>query len=264
MPDRRLLVCPPDHYHIAYEINPWMQRQRDVDTGRAREQWDALEQALTAAGAVLERIQPQRGWPDMVFTANAGLVSGRQVIASRFRHPERQGETEYFRTWFAAHGYDVINPPATFDFEGEGDALFCGETLFCGYRFRSDIGSHRWIGDRLRCLAISLELIDPRFYHLDTCFCPLGAGRAAWYPPAFDRYAQQAVRGHVPDLVEVEPDEALRFACNAVVLGRQVILPAGCPVLSARLAARGYRCQAIPMTEFLKAGGACKCLVLHL
>ncbi len=142
--------------------------------------------------------------------------------------------------------------------------MFCGETLFCGYRFRSDIRSHRWLGDRLGCLALSLELVDPRFYHLDTCFCPLGDGVAAWYPAAFDRYAQTAVRGHVADLIEVETGEALRFGCNAVVRGHDIILAEGCPHLATDLERHGYRCHPVAMDEFIKAGGACKCLVLVL
>ena len=149
-------------------------------------------------------------------------------------------------------------------FEGEGDALFCGEVLFCGYRFRSDIRSHQVIGDILKCLVISVELVEDRFYHLDTCFCPLPCGGALWYPGAFDGYGRRAMRHHIHDLIAVAPEEAAHFACNAVVLGKEIVLPEGCPKLCVKLAERGYRPHAFPMTEFLKAGGACKCLTLFL
>ncbi|MBM3891824.1 MAG: amidinotransferase, partial [Verrucomicrobia bacterium] len=183
---------------------------------------------------------------------------------STFRFRERRGEMPHFERWFDERGYDVTRLPEPLFFEGEGDTLFCGDVLFCGYRIRSDIQSHQHIGDLLKCLAISVELVDGRFYHLDTCFCPLPDGGAVWFPAAFDDYGQRAIREHVRELIEVPPEEALRFACNAVVVGQHVVLPDGCPKLTATLEARSLRCHALPMTEFIKAGGACKCLTLWL
>jgi N-dimethylarginine dimethylaminohydrolase len=200
----------------------------------------------------------------MVFTANAGLVVGNKFIRSNFRFVQRQGEAPHFEKWFADHGYEIICLPDNMFFEGEGDALFCDDVLICGYRFRSDIRSHQFIGDVLHCLVISVELTLDRFYHLDTCFCPLPDGGAIWHPPAFDDYGRRAIRQHVGPLIEVPPDEALHFACNAVVLGNDVVLPEDCPQLCSALTARGFRTHSLPMTEFLKAGGACKCLVLQL
>ena len=158
----------------------------------------------------------------------------------------------------------MVRLPGDLIFEGEGDALFGGDILFCGYHFRSDIQSHHYISDLLQCLVISLELVDDRFYHLDTCFCPLPDGGAFWYPPAFDSYAQQVVRQYLHPLLEVTEEEAARFACNAIVAGRNIVMPEGCPRVMAGLVERGYRCHPLPMGEFLKAGGACKCLTLWL
>jgi N-dimethylarginine dimethylaminohydrolase len=163
-----------------------------------------------------------------------------------------------------AQGYEVIWLPENLYFEGEGDALFGGDVLFCGYKFRSDIQSHRAIADRLGGLVVSVELVDPRFYHLDTCFCPLPDGGAVWFPPAFDDYGQRAIRDHVRDLIDVEPEEAVHFCCNAVVLDRDIVLPQGAPKLVTALQERGYRCHQLAMTEFIKAGGACKCLVMFM
>jgi N-dimethylarginine dimethylaminohydrolase len=260
----RLLLCPPTHYRIAYEINPWMLRSRDADPVKARRQWNALHEILLSLGAGIELVEPQPGLPDMVFTANAGLAVDHQFIPSQFRFPERQGERARFEQWFGDHGYAIHALPDGLCFEGEGDALFCGGILFCGYRFRSDIRSHRYLGERLGCLVTSLELADARYYHLDTCFCPLGDGLALWYPDAFDEYGRRAVRGHVRELIEVTPDEAAGFACNALAWDRHVILPDGCPRIVSVLTERGYACHPLAMTEFIKAGGACKCLALFL
>jgi N-dimethylarginine dimethylaminohydrolase len=160
------------------------------------------------------------------------------------------------------HGYAVKWLPNDLYFEGEGDALFSGDALFCGYKFRSDIQSHQTVAEMLGCLVISVELVDPRFYHLDTCFGPLPGGNAIWFPAAFDEYGQRAIRDHVPELIDVEEDEAAHFCCNAVVLDREIILPQGAPKLVTALGERGYRCHELAMTEFIKAGGACKCLVM--
>ncbi len=259
-----LLLCPPDHYGIEYEINPWMDRDQNAVPELARAQWQGLYRTLQSLGSQVEVLPPEPGLPDMVFTANAGLVAGNKAVLSHFRYPQRQGEEEHFSKWFAGHGYEVIRMPEGRFFEGEGDALFCGDTLFCGYRFRSDIRSHQFIGEVLNRLVISLELVNDRFYHLDTCFCPLPRGGAVWYPAAFDEYGRRAIRHQVKDLIEVARDEAFRFACNAVALDGDIIMAEGCPELELKLADRGYRPHPLSMTEFIKAGGACKCLTLLL
>ena len=182
----RILMCPPDHYGIEYEINPWMNRARPADQPVAVEQWQALRELLTAAGAETLLVQPEPGLPDLVFTANAALIFQQRAILSRFHHPERQREEGVFRRWFQAHGCDVVESPAGMSFEGAGDALFCGDTLFAGYRMRSDALGHQQIAALLNCRMIPLELVDPHYYHLDTCFSPLAPGVAAWYPGAFD------------------------------------------------------------------------------
>ena len=261
---RHLLLCPPEHYGIEYEINPWMDRARKADPALAGTQWQGLHDALRSLGCQIELIAPQPRLPDMVFTANAGLLAGKTFIRSNFRFKERRGEEAHFEKWFAGRDYKIARLPEGLFFEGEGDALFSGDVLFCGYRFRSDIRSHQLIGEILKCLVISVELVEDRFYHLDTCFCPLPDGGAIWFPGAFDEYGRRAIRHHIPSLIDVAPEEAARFACNAVVLGKDIVLPDASPKLCAALTERGYHPHPLPMTEFLKAGGACKCLVLFL
>jgi N-dimethylarginine dimethylaminohydrolase len=175
---RKLLLCAPDHYSIEYEINPWMSRARGADTPVVQAQWRGLHEKLLSLDCDVQLVPGAPKLPDMVFTANAGLTVGKVFIPSNFRHPERAAEAPLFAQWMAEHGYEIRWLPQDQYFEGEGDALFAGDILFCGYKFRSDVAAHRTVGEMLKCLVISVELVDPRFYHLDTCFCPLTGGGA--------------------------------------------------------------------------------------
>ena len=197
----------------------------------------------------------------MVFTANAGLVRSPYALLSNFRFAERQSEAAYFRLWFEANGYSVRMPSVGCKFEGEGDALFAGDTLIAGYLKRSDICAHRWLSDTLAVPVLSVQLTDDRWYHLDTCLFALSGQTIVYFPGAFDEYACRVLKSNF-ETIEVVEDEALRFACNAVVIGKHIVLPSGCPDLTSKLQSRGYRVHPIDMSEFLKAGGACKCLTL--
>lgn len=259
-----ILMCEPDFYGIHYEINPWMDMSRQADHAVAVEQWRTLHEHIKTCGAKVSQLTPVDGLPDLVFTANAAMIFRNQALISRFRHRQRQGEEPYNRRWLFGNGFDILEAPENFSFEGAGDALFCGDTLYAGYRMRSDAAGHQQIGRMLSCRVIPVELIDARYYHLDTCFCPLAPGEAIWYPPAFDDYGQLAIRTHVQNLIEAERVEAERFACNAVVISKHVITNTGCDQLHAALAARGYHPIATPLDEFVKAGGSAKCLTLRL
>lgn len=259
-----ILMCPPDYYGIEYEINPWMSRSRQSDTALAREQWKGLYELLVSLDVDVQLMEPVQGLPDLVFTANAGLIYAGDAVLSRFRHEARQGETSVDRVWFASHGFNTLDLPEGMDFEGAGDALFCGETLYGGYIIRSDARALQWVASHIGCRVIPLQLVDEHYYHLDTCFCPLAEDEAIWYPPAFDEYGQRAIREHIGHLIKVSDDEAARFACNAVVVGRHVVLNTGCRQLEADLRDRGYTPHATPLDEFIKAGGSAKCLTLRL
>jgi N-dimethylarginine dimethylaminohydrolase len=260
----RILMCPSDHYGIEYEINPWMSRARGASPERARQQWRDLHDALVGLGVQIELMTPQPGLPDLVFTANAGLVFGNRFFNSRFAHPERQRETPHFDAWFAAHGFTVEHLPEGIYFEGAGDALFCGPILFAGYRIRSHAAGHLHLGNVLQRRVLPLELVDKRFYHLDTCFCPLAPGEAIYFPDAFDAYGRTVLQKHIPKLIPVVEKEAERFACNAVVVGKKVVINAGSDHLAADLRQAGYECQFVELDEYIKAGGSAKCLTLRL
>ena len=259
-------MCRPTYYRIAYEINPWMHVERPASHRAVVRQWQRLYETLTRRlGARVHLLRPAPGLPDLVFTANAGLVVGRTFIRSNFRYAERQGEEPLVERWFRKHGYRVVTLPRARRFEGEGDALFAGETLFFGYRFRSDLLAHQRIGRLAGCRVLSLELRDPRFYHLDTCFCPLGRDTALYYPGAFDAYGRKVIRHYLADAIPVSEADAMRFVCNAVVLGRWIVVQAGVSRRLARaLRSRGFVLAEVDLSEFHKAGGSAKCLVLRL
>ncbi len=263
----RLLVCPPDYFGIEYEINPWMRLSNRVDHERAIQQWHGVmrvfEQKL---GIALERMTPVPGLPDLVFTANAGVVVGRTAVVSHFRYPERQREEAHFENWFRGHGYDVMTIEAGLPFEGAGDLLGFPDYWFGGYRQRSDIRAFPILSEHFHREIIPLELVDSRFYHLDTCFCPLSGGDLLYFPAAFDRYGQMAITERVPEMLRltVPENEALRFACNAVCVDKHVVLPADCPATESLLQERGYETHAVQLDEFMKSGGSAKCLTLAL
>jgi N-dimethylarginine dimethylaminohydrolase len=198
----------------------------------------------------------------MVFTANAGVVWNGKFIASNFRHEVRQREAAHYEAWFKERGYEIIHLPEQSYFEGEGDLLRCGDLWFAGYRIRSDISSHRSIAEIIGQEILSLELTNSWFYHLDTCFCPLAAGTALFYPGAFDPYARQVLENHVPELITVSEREANRFACNALVDKKRIVMNDGCPELRRTLEDCGYAVFETPLDEFIKAGGSAKCLSL--
>jgi N-dimethylarginine dimethylaminohydrolase len=259
-----VLMCPPAYYGIEYEINPWMNTARQADHQLANEQWRGLRKQLVGAGAEVAEVAPVDGLPDMVFTANAALIFGRRAVISHFKHAQRQGEEAHFRRWLAEHGWETIDAPEGCSFEGAGDALFCGDTLYAGYRIRSDARGHQAIAETLGVRVLPLELVDPYYYHLDTCFCPLTAETAIYFPPAFDDYGRRVLTANIPNLIEVAAEEARSFACNVVCIGRTVVTNDGCPRLHAKLQAAGFTPVATPLGEFVKAGGSAKCLTLRL
>ncbi len=258
-------MCPPDYYEVVYEINPWMNVKRTVDQKKAAKQWQALYDLLTQKlKAKIELLEPVKDLPDLVFTANGGLVYKRLFIKAHFRHSQRQGEEKHYETWFKRNGFMVKTIPKPFYFEGEGDALFMGKELYTGYHFRSDIQALDLVSGLLKLSYFGLELCDKRFYHLDTCFAPLDDKTALIYLGAFEAYAQLTLLETIPDPIKVSEEEALRFACNAVIIEKNIIMPEGCSRTRLELEKRGFSVHELDLSEFIKAGGAAKCLVLQI
>jgi lysine-ketoglutarate reductase/saccharopine dehydrogenase-like protein (TIGR00300 family) len=265
---QRILMCAPHHYEVDYVINPWMEGNiHRSSRDRALEQWNQLYQVLQKHAQV-DLVEPQPGWPDMVFTANAGLILGQTVVLSRFFHPERQGEEPHFQQWFEEQGYQVQLLPQSLPFEGAGDALMdrSGGWLWAGYGFRSELDAHPYLAEWLNVEVLSLRLVDRRFYHLDTCFCPLTDGYLLYYPAAFDTYSNRLIELRVPPekLIAIDEVDAVNFACNSVNIGQIVVMNKASDGLQRILAERGFTVVETPLTEFLKAGGAAKCLTLKV
>ena len=266
---RRYLMCPPRHFGVLYEINPWMSREVSVDPDQALAQWEGLVATLEAAGAEVVVMEPEADVPDLVFTANAGVVNGGQFVPSHFRHPERRPETPINAAWFAKRGWRVDHLPAELDHEGAGDALpFTPEdgrpVLLSGYSFRSDAGAATQLSTLLRCPVRPIQLVDPRLYHVDLTFCPLDSRRAIVGPLGWDAYGRKVVEALVPEPLVLSDDETMSFCANSVVVGTTIVMPAVPPRVGRQLEAWGFTVVGCQIGEFLKAGGGCRCLTLAL
>jgi N-dimethylarginine dimethylaminohydrolase len=262
------LMCPPTLYDVNYVINPWMAGNVHTSSRtRAAEQWQCLYEAVSKIANV-ELIEPEPGSPDMVFTANAGLERNGIVAMSSFFYPERQGEEPHFRRWLQKAGYTVIDTPRATPFEGEGDALFStdGRCLWVGHGPRTAISSHRALRETWGIPVTPLHLIDPRFYHLDTCFAPLEDGFVMYFPDAFDYLSLLRIEAFYPPekRITIREADAVNFACNAINVGRTIILNTISNRLNSQLEQLGFHVVQVELTEFLKAGGAAKCLVMRL
>jgi N-dimethylarginine dimethylaminohydrolase len=259
------LMCPPAYFGVRYEINPWMDRRRPPRKGLAHRQWEILYSTLAEKlGISIELIDPVPGLPDFVFTANAGLCIGSTFIPSHFRHPQRSREEAHWQKWFEARGYDLVHLPSGLYFEGEGDVLQWGDLLVAGYRFRSDREAEFHVAQLVEKELLALELVDPWFYHLDTCFAPIDRDTVLYYPAAFSPESRRAIRERFRRSIPVGDEEARRLACNLVAVDRQIVMSANCSVARAKLQRLGYEVHEVDVSEFLKAGGGAKCLVLFL
>jgi len=262
------VMCRPDYYGIEYIINAWMEGHiGQAHTSTARHQWQELYQIL-ASRTEVRFIPPVKGVPDLCFTANAGLVMDNIFIPSNFRYPERQPEEPIYLSWFRDQGFSIKNIDPGIYFEGEGDALFQPEEslLWLGYQIRTDIAAQQSLETILNVEVIPLRLINPYFYHLDTCFMPLSGGRILYYPSAFDDASLQQIYARVPanNRLAVSTEDANHFSCNAIVCGDAIICNDASPELRAKLQDWGFEVICTPFTEFMLAGGAAKCLVLKL
>lgn len=265
---QKILMCPPDYFAVNYVINPWMQDHvGGTEATLARQQWQNLHDKIAALCPVVKQ-RPQPGLPDLVFTANAGLIYKDLAIVSRFRNKERQGEEPHDVTAFKELGFRIAEWPQDVLFEGAGDALFdrVEDILWLGFGFRSDARAANMLKSLLPVSVMTLQLVDPRFYHLDTCWCPLKGGYVLYYPPAFSEAAQELITKHFPahKRIAVTEADALGFACNTVNVGDDILLNFATPELQQALRRAGFNVHICPLGEFMKAGGAAKCLTLKL
>lgn len=262
------VMCPPRYFGVEYVINPWMEGHIGLVHHKiAERQWQDLF-ALLSRYARVHLIPPQLGLPDMTFTANAGLVRGSVFVPAQFYYAERRGEEAFFHAWFEQHGFQIVSLGMADSFEGEGDALFQPgeELLWAGYGFRTELAAHARLSAIFAVETVSLHLVDPYFYHLDTCFAPLPGGRVIYYPPAFDEASQRIVQARIPAerRLEVSCEDAQQFLCNAIVLDDVLICNDASVQVRQQLQAWGYQVYTTPLNEFMRAGGAAKCLALDI
>ena len=263
---RRYLMCRPDHFEVTYGINPWMDVTVPTDRDLAIRQWEALRETYLALGAQVDVIDAVPGLPDMVFAANGGLVVDGRAYGARFLYAERQAEAPAYLDWLAEHlgrGAGSVVAAEQVN-EGEGDFLVVGDLLLAGTGFRTSRAAHAEVQEALGRPVVSLDLVDPRFYHLDTAIAVLGDDDIAYYRGAFSEGSQQVLRRLFPDAVLADERDACVLGLNAVSDGRSVVLPTAARGLADQLEQRGYVPVGVDLSELLKAGGGAKCCTLEL
>ncbi|MDQ3577034.1 MAG: arginine deiminase-related protein [Actinomycetota bacterium] len=262
-------MCEPRYFTVEYSINPWMDPSTPVDTGRAMAQWNTMKETYERLGHQVETIEPIEGLPDMVFSANSGTVIDGHVLGSRFRAPQRAAEADLFRLWFLDAGYrDVVMPTKTN--EAEGDLVWTGDVLLAGTGFRTDAGAHAEAQEALGVPVVSLQLIDPRYYHLDVALVVLTEASAttrahiAYYPAAFSPGSQRVLRRLFPDAIIATEADASCLGVNAVSDGRNVIVASEAADLISALIHHGYTPVPVDISELRKSGGGPKCCTMEL
>jgi N-dimethylarginine dimethylaminohydrolase len=262
MTSRRYLMCRPTYFAVDYAINPWMDPTEPVDVHRALAQWTVLYETYRALGHTVDLVDPVPGLPDMVFAANGATVVDGTVLGVLFRYPERAPEAPAYLSWFAAAGFDTHEAKAVN--EGEGDLLVAGDVVLAGTGFRTEYAAHAQAQELFGRPVVTLQLVDPQYYHLDTALCVLGDRDIAYYPGAFSPGSQAVLRRLFPDAIIADEADAAVLGLNAVGDGHRVVLPAQAHGLAAQLAARGYDPVPVDLSELRRAGGGPKCCTLEV
>ncbi|MEW9531597.1 dimethylargininase [Microbispora sp. NPDC049125] len=259
---RHFLMCRPEFFTVSYSINPWMDPAKGADNATALLQWESLREAYESLGHTVSLIDPIEGLPDMVFAANGALVVDGRVYGARFAHQERAAEGPAYLEWFAGRGYETLE--ASFTNEGEGDYLTLDDMILAGTGFRTDVAAHMEAQEFLGRPVVTLRLVDPRFYHLDTALFPLDGGNVAYYPEAFSAGSRRVLARLFPDAVIASAQDAEVLGLNAVSDGRNVVLNGEATGLALELERRGFTVVRVDLSELRKAGGGPKCCTLEI
>jgi N-dimethylarginine dimethylaminohydrolase len=259
---RHYAMTAPTFFAVEYAINPWMDTSTAVDTHVAMNQWETLRQTYKELGHTVELVEPVAGLPDMVYAANGGLLVNGKAVVARFAYPQRAGESAAYAEWMARHGFDPAETRHVN--EGQGDLLVVGSIVLAGYGFRTERKAHAEIAALVGMPVVSLELVDPRFYHLDTALAVLDDTTIAYYPPAFSDDARAQLLELFPDAIEVGSADADVLGLNAVSDGLNVVLPAAATGFAEQLRDAGFRPIGVDLSELLKGGGSVKCCTLEV
>jgi len=260
---RHYLMCPPTHFTVKYAINPWMEVNDDVDVELAVAQWENLRDTYLRLGHRVDVIAPDPALPDMVFAANGGLVIGARAFGASFAHPERRPEGALYQAWLCAAGLDAVRTPRNIN-EGEGDFLVVGELILAGTGFRTEFNAHAEAQEFFGRPVISLQLTDPRFYHLDTAIAVLDGHSIAYYPDAFSAGSRAVLQTLFPEAVIATAADAYVLGLNAVSDDHNVVLSSQARDLAVQLSDGGYNPIGVDLSELLKAGGSVKCCTMEL
>jgi arginine dihydrolase len=259
---RHYAMTAPTFFAVEYAINPWMDTSTAVDTHVAMNQWETLRQTYKELGHTVELVEPVAGLPDMVYAANGGLLLNGKAVVARFAYPQRAGESDAYAEWMARHGFDPAETRHVN--EGQGDLLVVGSIVLAGYGFRTERQAHAEIAALVGMPVVSLELVDPRFYHLDTALAVLDDTTIAYYPPAFSDEARAQLLELFPDAIEVAAADADVLGLNAVSDGLNVVLPAPATGFAEQLRQAGFLPIGVDLSELLKGGGSVKCCTLEV
>jgi N-dimethylarginine dimethylaminohydrolase len=255
-------MTPPTFFAVEYAINPWMDTSKSVDIHLAMNQWESLRQTYKELGHTVELVEPVAGLPDMVYAANGGLLVNGKAVVAKFAYPQRTGESAAYAEWMARHGY---HPGETRHVnEGQGDLLVVGSIVLAGHGFRTDRRAHDEIATAVGIPLVSLELVDPRFYHLDTALAVLDDTTIAYYPPAFSDESRERLLELFPDAIEVATSDAYVLGLNAVSDGLHVVHPAAATGFAEQLSQAGFVPIGVDLSELLKGGGSIKCCTLEV
>jgi N-dimethylarginine dimethylaminohydrolase len=259
---RHYAMTAPTHFAVEYAINPWMDTSVPVDVPTAVDQWETLRRTYVALGHTVDLVDPVPGLPDMVYAANGGVLVDGAAIVARFAHPQRAGESVAYAQWMTRRGFSPVHTRHVN--EGQGDILVVGPTILAGHGFRTDRRAHDEIASIVGRPVLSLELVDPRFYHLDTALAVLDDDTVAYYPPAFSAASRALLLEVFPDAIEVATADAFALGCNAVSDGHHVVLPAAATGLAGQLRDAGFHPVPVDLSELLKGGGSVKCCTLEV
>jgi N-dimethylarginine dimethylaminohydrolase len=259
---RHYVMTPPQFFAVDYAINPWMDTTNPVDAAVAVSQWQRLQDVYLQLGHSVELVAPVPGLPDMVYAANGGLIIDGTALVARFKYPQRQQESAAYGAWLQSQGFDPVY--AQHVNEGQGDLLPVGDIILAGHGFRTALRAHSEIAGVFNRRVISLELVDPRFYHLDTALTVLDDTTIAYYPPAFSYVSRAHLETLFPDAIVVDSADAYAFGLNAVSDGRNVVLPGAAVGFAEQLSDAGFEPIGVDMPELLKGGGSVKCCTLEV
>jgi N-dimethylarginine dimethylaminohydrolase len=261
-PGKQVLMCRPEHFLVSYRINPWMHPENPTNTSLAIEQWSTLHATYLSLGFGVELIDPVGGLPDMVYSANGGLVIDGVAYSAKFRHRERAPEAAHYRDWFAARGYETVEAQEVN--EGEGDFLPVGPRILAAHGFRSDLSSHRELEETFNREVVSLRLARPDFYHLDTALAVLDDTTVAYLPSAFDAASQEVLADLFPDAIIAREEDAAWLGLNLFSDGESVVMAQQATTLAEDIRRRGFEVYPVDMSELLLGGGGVKCCTLEL